>query len=233
VWEAVRGRRAGLFKRTPEWWELRNTRIPDEEKSNPKRFVVLDLDGAVQAYAIYKQHPGWSDGVSSGRLEVIEALGATPQATAEIWRFLLDVDWYATLEASLLPPDHPLFTLLATPRRANYRMGDGLWVRLIDVGAALSGRAYAGEGSLVIDVRDAVCPWNEGTWKLEDGGAARSEEPAELALDVDVLGAAYLGAVSFSQLRDGLRLEERVDGAVARADALFAWRPQPWCPEIF
>jgi predicted acetyltransferase len=233
VWDAVRGRRAGLFKRTPEWWELRNTRIPDEEKSNPKRFVVLDLDGSVQAYAIYRQHPGWSEGVSSGRLEVIEALGATPQATAEIWRFLLDVDWYATLEASLLPPDHPLFTLLATPRRANYRMGDGLWVRLIDVGAALSGRTYASEGSLLIDVRDAVCPWNEGTWKLEGGAASRSEEPAELALDVDALGAAYLGAVSFSQLRDGLRVEERADGAVEKADALFAWRPLPWCPEIF
>jgi predicted acetyltransferase len=164
---------------------------------------------------------------------VVEALGATSQATAEIWRFLLDVDWYATLEASLLPPDHPLFTLLATPRRANYRMSDGLWLRAVDVEAALSGRAYAVEGSVVIEVHDAVCPWNEGTWRLEGGLVSRSEEPAELAVDVGALSAAYLGAVSFSRLRDGLQLEERVEGAVARADALFAWSPLPWCPEIF
>jgi len=24
-----------------------------------------------------------------------------------------------------------------------------------------------------------------------------------------------------------------VPGAVGRADALFGWRPLPWCPEIF
>ena len=34
-------------------------------------------------------------------------------------------------------------------------------------------------------------------------------------------------------IREALRVEELVEGAVARADALFAWRPLPWCPEIF
>ncbi len=171
--------------------------------------------------------------MSTARLEVLEAFGATPQATAEIWRFLLDIDWYATLEASLLPIDHPLFVLLANPRRLRFRMGDGLWVRLVDLGAALSGRAYNGEGSIVFEVRDAVCPWNEGRWKLDGGGASRTDAVADIALDVDALGSAYLGAVSFAQLRDGLRIEELQDGAVQRADALFGWRPLPWCPEIF
>ena len=41
-----------------------------------------------------------------------------------------------------LPPDHPLFFVLAQTRRMRYRLGDGLWVRLLDVGAALSGRTY-------------------------------------------------------------------------------------------
>jgi predicted acetyltransferase len=133
----------------------------------------------------------------------------------------------------LLPPDHPLFFLLAEPRRARFRMSDGLWVRLVDVGAALSGRAYLGDGSVVFDVRDSFCPWNEGRWKLDGGVAARTDAPADIALDVASLGATYLGAVSFTQLRDALRLEELTPGAVARADAIFAWRPLPWCPEIF
>jgi predicted acetyltransferase len=233
VWEALRRERPGVFARTRDWWELRTLRLADEDKANPKRFVALDLDGETQAYAIFRTHAAWEDGVSSTRTEVIEAIGSTPQATAELWRFLLDIDWTATFEASLLPPDHPLFLLLANPRRARYRMGDGLWVRLVDVGAALSGRAYAGDGSIVFDVRDAVCPWNEGRWKLEDGNASRTDDDAEIALDVDALGSAYLGAVSFDQLRGALRLEELVDGAVRRADALFGWRPLPWCPEIF
>jgi len=233
VWDVLRAQRPGVLSRTKDWWEVRTLRLPEEEKANPKRFVALDIDGETQAYAIYRTHHGFEAGVSNARTEVIEAIGCTPQATAELWRFLLDIDWTATFEAELLPPDHPLFLLLANPRRAAYRLGDSLWVRVVDVGAALSGRAYAGDGSIVIDVRDAVCPWNEGRWKLEGGRAARTDEPAELALDVDALGSAYLGAVSFAQLHGSLRVEELVDGALNRADALFGWRPLPWCPEIF
>jgi predicted acetyltransferase len=233
VWEALMRERAGVFRRTKEWWELRRLRMPDEEKANPKRFAVLELDGSVQAYAIYRQLPSFEDGSSNARLEVSEVIGNTPQATAEMWRFVLDIDWYGTLSCSLLPVDHALFTLLATPRRARYRLSDSLWVRLVDVGAALSGREYASDGSIVVDVQDAVCPWNAGRWKLESGAAARTDAAADIALDVGELGSAYLGAVSFAQLRDGLRVEELSDGAAERADAIFGWRPLPWCPEIF
>jgi predicted acetyltransferase len=233
VWDALRRQRPGVFARSEAWWTLRRLRLPEEEASAPRRFVALDVGGSTQAYAIYRTHPGFEAGVSKARLEVLEAVGATTQATAEIWRFLLDVDWTATVEASLLPPDHPLFLLLATPRRAAYRIGDGLWVRVVDVGAALSGRTYAGAGPLVLEVRDALCSWNEGRWKLEGGECGRTGEDADVALDVSALGSAYLGAVSFAQLREALRLEELRDGAVGRADALFAWRPLPWCPEIF
>jgi len=233
IWEALMRERPGVFRRTKAWWELRTLRMPDEEKANPRRFAVLDLDGSVQAYAIYRSFLDFEEGSSNGRLQVTEVIGASPQATAEMWRFVLDIDWYATVECSLLPVDHALLTLLATPRRARYRMGDSLWMRLVDVGRALDGRAYTSDGSIVFDVRDAVCPWNEGRWKLEGGQASRTEDAADIALGVDALGSAYLGAVPFSQLRDAQRVEELVDGAIRRADALFGWRPLPWCPEIF
>ncbi|HEY3542569.1 MAG TPA: GNAT family N-acetyltransferase [Gaiellaceae bacterium] len=233
VWEAARQQRPGMFARTHEWWSLRTLRIPDEEKANPKRIAVLDLDGEVRAYAIYRSQMKFEHGLPASTLEVTEAIGTTPQATAEIWRFLLDIDWQAQVHATLLPPDHPLFLLGATPRRLQYRLADALWVRLVDVGAALTGRSYAGDGAVVFDVRDAACPWNEGRWRVEPGGASRTDAAAEIALDVAALGAAYLGAVSFDQLRSALRLDELSDGAVERADRLFAWRPLPWCPEIF
>jgi predicted acetyltransferase len=233
VWEELRRQRSGVFARSETWWGLRRLRLPDEEASSPRRFVALDLEGATRAYAIYRTHPNFEGGVSTARLQVLEAIGATPQATAELWRYLLDVDWMATVDASLLPPDHPLFLLLANPRRAGYRMGDGLWVRVVDVGAALSGRAYAGDGRLVLEVQDVVCPWNAGRWKLEAGACERTDAEPDLALDVSTLGSAYLGAISFAELRDALRLEELRQGAVERADRLFAWRPLPWCPEIF
>jgi predicted acetyltransferase len=232
VWEALRRERPGVPSRSEAWWRLRTLRILDEEKANPRRFVALDVDGSTQAYAVYRREPGWQDGVSSAKLEVKEAIGATPQATAEIWRYLLDVDWTETIEASL-PLDHPLFLLVATPRRMRYRMGDALWVRVIDVGAALSGRSYAADGSVVLEVHDPLCPWNEGRWQVEAGEAKRTDAEADLALDASALGSAYLGAVSFGELRAALRLEELREGGVERADALFGWRPLPWCPEIF
>ena len=233
VWDALRRERPGVPSRSDAWWRLRTLRVPDEEKDNPRRYVALELDGSTQAYAIYRRHPGWADGSSSAKLEVQEAVGATPQATAEIWRYLFDVDWNETITASDLPLDHPLLLLLASPRRARFRAADALWVRLVDVGAALSGRSYAGDGGVVFEVRDGVCPWNDGRWSVEGGVAERTDAAADLALDVAALGAAYLGAVSFRELAGALRVEELTEGAAARADALFAWRPLPWCPEIF
>jgi predicted acetyltransferase len=233
VYDAVRRERPGMLSRSAEWWELRHLRLHDDEKNAPRRFVALDIDGETQAYAIYRTHFSFEGGLPASRLVAREAFGATPQATAAIWRFVLDVDWMSVVEVSLAPPDHPLFLLLARPRRARYQMHDALWVRIVDLPSALSGRVYGDGGALVLEVRDAICEWNDGRWKHEDGFCKRTDAEPDLALDVSALGSAYLGAVSFTQLRQALRVEELREGAVARADAVFAWRPLPWCPEIF
>jgi predicted acetyltransferase len=233
IYDAARRERPGMTSRSEAWWQNRQLDLPEHEAQAPRRFIVLELDGLPAAYAIYRTHFSFGDVAVTSRLVVKEALGATPHATAAIWRFLLDVDWMATVELSLAPPDHPLQLLLANPRRAGYRMSDGLWVRLVDLPAALSGRTYGDGAALVLEVRDAVCDWNDGRWKLDHGACERTEEEPDLALDVSALGSAYLGAVSFDQLRSALRVEELREGAVARADALFAWRPLPWCLEIF
>jgi predicted acetyltransferase len=233
IYEAVRHERPGMMSRSAEWWEGRHLRFPEEESAAPRRFVVLELDGEPQAYAIYRTHFAFDGGSASSRLTLREAFGATPQAMAAILRFVLDVDWMAAVELGLVPPDHPLFLLLATPRRMRYRMADGLWVRLVDLPDALAGRTYGEGGPLVLEVRDPICDWNDGRWRLEDGTCERTDAEADLSLDIGALGSAYLGAVSFAQLREALRVEELREGAIERADALFGWRPLPWCPEIF
>ena len=106
-------------------------------------------------------------------------------------------------------------------------------MRLVDVGAALSGRSYNGDGAVVFEVRDEFCPWNEGRWRLEGGQAERTKDEPELALDVTALGSAYLGGYGFAQLSRAGRVEELREGAIARADALFRADRLPWCPEIF
>lgn len=235
VWDVVRRRTPGMLARTRNWWEYRVLFEPPGGggEGGPKRFAVLETDGRAEGYAIYRHKPKWEHGVSNAELEVVEAIAFDGRPTAEIWRFLLDIDWSARITAWLLPIDHPLFFLLATPRRMRFRAFDGVWARLVDVGAALSARRYAADGAVVFDVIDEFCPWNSGRWRLADGRAKRSSASAHLRCDVGSLGSAYLGGFTFSQLVRGGRVEELRRGAATRADAMFASERAPWCPEIF
>jgi predicted acetyltransferase len=106
-------------------------------------------------------------------------------------------------------------------------------VRLVDVGAALSARSCAGDGTIMLDVRDEFCAWNAGRWKVNREEAARTDADADLALDVGDLGSVYLGGFTFRELWRAGRVEELRDGALARADELFRTDVLPWCPEIF
>jgi predicted acetyltransferase len=235
VFERARLQWPGMFSRDELWWENREIKDPEERRdgAGPKRWIVYERDGESEGYAVYRHKPGWEEGSTTAELRVVEALGKTAEALRDIWAYLLSVDWKAKVTASLLPPDHPLFLLLATPRRMKYRMGDGIWVRLVDVGAALSGRKYSEEGALVLDVKDDFCPWNEGRWKLEQGTARRTDDAADIALPVQSLGSAYLGGVTFAALARAGRAEELTDGGLTRADGMFRWDRHPWCPEIF
>jgi predicted acetyltransferase len=224
-----------MLSRKAEWWELRVFADPPDrrEGAGPKRFVVCELDGKPSGYAIYRHQPGFEEGTSVAKLRVVEAIADDGQATAEVWRYLLDIDWTAKIVAGLLPVDHPLFFLLANPRRMKYRVWDALWLRLVDVKKALAARSYATDGEVVFDLMDEFCSWNEGRWKLAGGEAAKTRAAADLALDVQALGSAYLGGFTFSELARAGRVRELKPGALARADAIFQADRAPWCPEIF
>lgn len=122
---------------------------------------------------------------------------------------------------------------MARVDRLDLRVGTGLWVRPVDVGATLSARGYRSDSRITFEVRDAFCAWNEGIWTLGDGDAKRSSRRPDLRLDVQALGAAYLGGLSFAELSRAGLVEEASRGGLARVDALFRSDRAPWCPEIF
>jgi len=236
VYDRVRATTPGMFERTTEWWELRTLADPPDRRQGGgvKNALLLELDGKPAGYAFYRVHMKFEQGSAAGKLDVIEALADGPVATRELWRILLDMDWKATLTANLLPIDHPLQHQLIYPRRMRMRLGDGLWVRLVDLGAALSARAYGGDGPVVLEVEDSFLPENAGRWRIAGGKAERTEDEADVALDVGELASAYLGGFTFAELVRAGVVRELKEGGAARADAVFLTAaPKPWCPEIF
>jgi predicted acetyltransferase len=233
VYDAVAAETPGMFDRTRTWWESRVFADPEYRRGGGGEMqrVVVERDGKAEAYALYRLHMSFEGGVPTGFTNVIEAMGTSPEATREIWRYLLDVDWMESIKAGLLPVDHPLFFLLAEPRRMGFRVLDALWVRLVDVGVALGARAYADAHAVVIEVADSFCPWNEGRYCVP--GGERTDADPDLRIDVTTLGSVYLGGFTFAELARALRVEEVVPGAIGRADTLFRADRAPWCPEIF
>jgi len=232
VYDRVCSETPGMFARTREWWQSRVLDDPEWCRfgGGELSVAVLEADGRPQAYALYRLNFSYEDGVPTGKVVVLEAMGAEPEAEIAVWRFLLDIDWMASIEAELLPLDHPLLLLAAEPGRLRFRVGDGIFVRLVDVGAALAARSYATDDDLVIGVADTFCPWNDACFTV--CGEKTMEEP-DLRLPVDTLGSVYLGGFTFRQLARVGRVEEVSEGALDRADALFRSERAPWCPEIF
>jgi predicted acetyltransferase len=234
VWETVAARTPGMFTRSSGWWQARTLADPEWQRGGGAlRCVVLEADDAPAAYALYRMNDRWDHGLSTGSIDVREAIGVSPAATRAIWRYLFDMDLVASLKAWFLPLDHPLFLLMAEPRRLRFTMRDGLWLRPIDVATALTARSYAGPGAVVLELTDAFCPWNAGRWRISDKAVERTQNPADLLADVAALASVYLGGFSWSQLAAACRVEELRPGALAQADALFRTEIAPWCPELF
>jgi predicted acetyltransferase len=235
IYERVRRERPGMLTRTRGWWEHRRLHDDPEWRrgGGPMHRVAIELDGEPHAYAIYRVHAAFENFVNTGHVRVIEALADTPEGTAEVWRYLFDLDWVSKVEASFLPPDHPLPLLVIEPRRLGFRLQDALWCRLVDVGAALAARGYASDEAVVFEVEDEHCAWNAGRWRVSGGEVAAVEEAADLRLGAAALASAYLGGFTFRQLAEARAVEELAEGAVERADRVFGRHPLPWCPEVF
>jgi predicted acetyltransferase len=115
-----------------------------------------------------------------------------------------------------------------------------MWLRVLDVAAALSARTYAGgAASLVLDVTDRA-GLAGGRFLLETDPAgtgvcrpAPAAAAPDLSLDVADLGRLYLGDESPVRLAALGRLTENRTGAARTADVLFRTPRRPWCPDVF
>ena len=194
IYERVSVGTPGMFARSSAWWQARTLVDPDWRRGSAGdlQCAVVENEGRPAAYALYRMNSAFERGLQTGSVAVIEAMGDSPEATRAIWRYLFDIDWLPRVKARLLPLDHPLLLMMAEPRRLGFSLRDGLWVRLLDVKAALSARSYRAQSSLVIEVTDEFCPWNAGRWKVGSDRVERTDEAPDLRCDISALGSVYL-----------------------------------------
>jgi predicted acetyltransferase len=232
IYERWRPRQPGAIGRTDRQWDARLGLTSASPKPDDK-FHVLHPDG----WLSYRVEDGWDGFLPRSVATVDELVGATPEAYETLWRYCLALDLVSKVVAIDRPVDEPLPWLLADPRQVKViSTYDFLWVRILDVAAALTGRGYAATGRLVIDVVDRFrpsAPATNGVFALEGGVCERVTDAPDLRLEVAALGSVFLGGAGWWALGAARQVEELTPGALARADALFACQPPPWCHTWF
>ncbi|MBB6420762.1 GNAT family N-acetyltransferase [Streptomyces sp. AK010] len=242
VCEAVYARlvpvRPGMLARQPGWERLGVLDPAGErEGASPLQCVLAERDGETVGYARYRVKPEWEPSGSNGTVIVEELAGLDPTADAALWRFLFGIDLTSKVTVRSRPVDDAWQYLVTDPRRCHPRVRDSLYVRPVEVGAALAARTYQTPVDVVFEVEDAFCPWNAGRWRLsgdaKGASCERTADAADVALSVRELGAAYLGGVSLAALGAAGRVRELRPGALAEASLGFGAGVPPWLPHGF
>lgn len=236
--ETTRGLRAGRHARTHAWWREQWLARQDEEDEDLSPPRVVTLGDPLAGYAIYRTKSGdWSGGVP-GLVSVEELEADSPAGAAALWRYLADIDLTGTVRAHGRPLDDPLLLFAADRDQVSVKSVEpALWVRLVDVRAALAARAWAAPVDVVLAVRDERLPANVGTFRLiasPDGFSyASTTDAPDLSLEARDLATAYMAATPVAALvRAGL-VVEHTRGAASMLDAALRTELVPHTGDTF
>jgi predicted acetyltransferase len=236
VYDAARRLRPGQVDRRDIWWNrhlgLDGFEI-DPAGKNPTRYVHEGPDGPDGLLSWKPTREFELDG-SLGAISVEDLVAASDEAYRNLWAYLGGVDVVSEIALPMRPVDEPARWMMADGRalRQNHA-GDFVWLRLLDVPAALSARSYTVPGRLVLQVvDDDLDHYGSGRFALDADGAGSSCTPTggspDLRMSQRTLASVYLGGRTFAQARLSGGVDELTTGALARADAMFATGLAPW-----
>lgn len=225
---AAQWRGGDVPQRPLHWDRLLALSTRTATRANALRAVRYDdASGAPQGFAVYSLAGNPND-FADHTLTVEYLCAATDDALVALWHYLLDQDLVTTVAAPMRPVDDPVPWMLANPRAVRTAARtDHLWVRVLDVPAALSARRYAAADTVLLRVTDPL-GFAAGPWMLtthSDGTATVAADgwehgAAVVDLGVAELGALMLGGSSAEMLRAAGRLTEGTAGAAQRLDAV-------------
>ena len=195
--------------------------LPEELRDKePRRVLFARRDGVDVGWVMFRRTHKWERARPAAELEVWALVG-DPAARLVLLRRLVDFDLVGTVKLARLGVDDPVLAWVGGPRgTSDLATYDSLWVRLVDLSAALQDRAWSAPCDVVVEVADTAAPWNDGVWRIQadDGGRAtvqRATTRPDVRLSVDALGAAYLGGGNLVALQRAGFVTEHRTGAVA------------------
>ncbi|MFE2721276.1 GNAT family N-acetyltransferase [Kitasatospora sp. NPDC059327] len=231
----------GAIPRDELWWRRHtgDIQVPGFEWKEPFAAVHRDAEGTATGLVVYRVDDNWDGSYPNCTLTVVDFFALDLATAAELWRFVLSVDWVRKVAAENIGPDNPLPLLLADPRAATPSAdnADFMWLRVLDVEAAFDARTYGAPGRVVLEVEDRA-GFAAGRWAVEvaadgSGRCTRSTDEADLALDASALGSLYLGGETAPRLAAAGLVTELRPGAAAAADLLLRTPLRAWNPDIF
>jgi predicted acetyltransferase len=209
----------------------------DLAQGTKAEFVVVHTspDGVDDGYVHYTAK--WTDGRfpdDMGQVKVEEIFADSPAVELALWSFLCNISLVREIKSDSRPDDDPLHWAIADVRgRTVQSRWDEQWVRLLDVEACLSARAWGSDESVTIAVTDPWFPDNDDTFRVSRAGVERVSGDADLATGIAELSAAFMGTVRWADLAAVGRVQAASADAAARADRLFTHRPGTWCGTFF
>jgi predicted acetyltransferase len=224
-------RAGGLSRPEPRWDRDFGLVSADGGPPDWDGRAVVHRDGAGEVDGYLRWHSSW-DVSGNSELTVDELVAATDAAYRDLWFFALAVDLITVVKARSRPVDEALPWLVGDGRFVQQTdRYDKLWLRLLDVPAALTIRDYGGAGSLVLEIVDPA-GYGAGRFALDAGpdGATcvATTRSADLTLPVTALGSAYLGGHRLGTLAAAGLVDEHTPGATRAADRLLAPDRAPW-----
>jgi predicted acetyltransferase len=234
--------RNGFLRRAQPMWDYQvyTGQTYDGIPAGPSLLAVYEEDGQSQGYVAWTaKHASSSPSDAGGpgqRVYVRDYVYKTPSAYRAMWEFLKKFDLATRIVIDAAPVDDPAFHIMMDPRELNAQHRDWLHGRIIDLQRLLPLRPF-GEGRVVFEVRDEMCPWNAGRWALESGpeGAAvsRTQESPQLTLDISALAQLLYGQVSPTNAVRFGRAEASQDIDLRLWDEVWRTNYAPFCPNMF
>lgn len=244
LFDAQVSQRPGAMRRGEHEW---NVALFDLESmrdgATELRYVVhYDEAGDADGYAVYRFKNDWEVSEPAGEVRISAVTSTDPVAYATLWRYLLDLDLARKFRYRLAATDEPLRHLVTDARAVQTEITDNLYLRIVDVAAALGARTYRAEIDLVVEVSDPLLSDNTGCYRIVTSGSpgaataevSRTDRRPDVSLGVLELAAAYLGGTPLAHLHGaGRAVVEHTAGAVQALSDALGWHRAPLCQENF